>query len=150
MVKGRGSNRNDRLRANYNMLKQIGFSTEDAKRLRGASIEKINKAMVEKVAPPKSERHAAIRLIGIPMIDIKEADKAYLSRYTYKVTFKRKDGTIDWITITNNKKLSKRAIRDISREIIIEDISDGGDRYGGDSNVLVTSIRVEYGIENLG
>lgn len=150
MVKGRGSDRNERLRANYNMLKQIGFSTEDAKRLRGASIEKINRAMIEKVAPPKSERHAAIRKVSIPMIDIKEADKAYLSKYTYKVTFKRKDGTIDWITITNNKKLSKRAIRDISREIITEDADDGGDRYGADSVIIIGSINVEYGIENLG
>lgn len=125
--------RNERLRRNYKRLRDAGFSSAEASRLRGASEDKIRQAIRTRTMPPKDpyrqaagrkkgRRSAKVDIIGKPPTDIIKGhikyEKSgtgdiphYLSRYTYKIAYqvRHPNGSLEWkyITFTSHTKKYK-------------------------------------------
>lgn len=57
MAKLHSQERKQYMRENYNRLREAGFSSKEAARLKNASIEKVNQAISSKTLPEISERH---------------------------------------------------------------------------------------------
>lgn len=158
--------RNIRLRANYERLKQAGFTSAEARRFRGASEEKIRAAIARKTLPEKSLHHVMARKdtarepLGIPPQTIQKGriqyDREnhiflteYSARYNYVVAYqvRNPDGSKEWkyLTVATDNKLTKK---ELMRKI-------RGDYFGNIDNLtkyvskpLLSSIVLTHAYEN--
>lgn len=72
---------------------------------------------------------------------VAEAGKKYLSRYTYVVEYKRKNGTYDHISITGETKLNNKEVLDRARKWIQNGEAKNEPKYT-ESKILITSLKI--------
>lgn len=155
--------------AQYRALRDAGFSSKDATRLKGASPEKVQEAIRSKQLPekvqskitmgptapqtskgyrppkeekPKEREHHAR---GIEYKDVRDHEKAYLSRYSWVVSFRHKrSDTLQYITITSSQDL-------YGYEVIAEAVSileaNANSKYNTRA-IAWSSLKIEYAVYN--
>lgn len=134
-------------RLKYETARKAGFNSKDARVLSKLNIDKYKEALNSKVIPDR-------KIVGIQYQDISTSPKQYLSKYTYKVSFHRKErdhrgrwvaGETEYITITKMNKLTKREVLQIARNILL---NSGVERYSPVEEIAITSLKIETAYEN--
>ncbi len=128
-------------------LIQAGVKPEAAEKLKTLSVDKLQRLLVTK--EPTAIRVSEIkRPRGIQYAPVSQADKRYLSEYTYKISYmvKNKDGSKEekWITLTSPDKMSKKAVKAEARAILSESAGGDDDSHYSSSGgaILVSTITI--------
>ncbi len=155
--------------AQYRALRDAGFSSKEATRLKGASPAKVQEAIRSKQLPekvpekitmgptapkhskgyrppkevkPKERQHHSR---GIEYIDVKDHEKAYLSRYSWVVSYRHKrSDVLNYITITSSRDM-------YGYEVLAEANAILSANQEGKYNTRMiawSSITIEYAIHN--
>jgi hypothetical protein len=139
-------------------LQKIGISAKDANQLKNVPVDQLQRIVTRVTEPGKRiDTKGYSKPRGIQYAPVSEADKKYLSNYTYKVSYQTKDKNgnkeTKWITITSPDKMSKKAVKAEARDILS---GDGGsydfadvDSYADDdATILISTITVEEAYYN--
>lgn len=139
-------------------LQKLGVSQKDANKLKNIPIDQLQRIVTRATATGKRIDTKGIqRPRGIQYSPVSEADKKYLSNYTYKVSYQTKDKNgnkvTKWITITSPDKMTKKAVKAEARDILSG--ADGSydivemDTYADDDAViLISTITIEEAYYN--
>lgn len=136
-------------------LIQAGIKPDIAEKLKTQPVDKLQRLLVSKNDPTAIRGSEIKKPRGIQYAPVSQADKRYLSEYTYKISYmvKNKDGSKEekWITLTSPDKMSKRAVIEEARNILFE--SAGGDdddsHYSSNGGtILVSTITISEAYYN--
>jgi hypothetical protein len=132
-------------------LIRSGIKAEDARRISRLPVNQIQRTIVQApniTAAVKKLEHVTPKAPrGIEYKPVSEADKKYLSNYTYKISYlvKQPDGSKKekWITITSPDRMTKKAVKQEARDIIDEAAEAEDSTYSDDGDILVSSISID-------
>lgn len=161
--------RNDYRKNNYNRLRAAGFSRDEANRIKGASIDKVNKAIDEKKMPEKilskitmgptaprtskgwrppkppkpAPEHHARTVEYMPMTEV---EKVYLQEFNFICSYRYKGSKeLHYITVSSSRDLYKKEVLEIARGYITNDPA-----VYNPKEVLISTLKVEYCITKEG
>lgn len=156
----------------YKELRAAGFSPEQARRFRFASAENVAKAIASKVLPElnkqaqkagaaKGEKFWERVEQGLEVVSPKRASggslkyetalsygQNYYSAFAYVVTYKKKDGTDDFITIVSRTPKSRSEVNAIAKDRLQQGFNRNRERYGVKSDVLMNTLKVRHAVYN--
>lgn len=153
--------------AQYKALRDAGFSSKDATRLKGASPEKVREAirtkqMPEKVThkitmgptapksskgyrPPTEPKQRQPHARGVEYKDVRDHEKAYLSRYSWVVSYRHKrSDEKHFITITSSRDMYGYQV--LAEAVTI--LEANGDNKYNLKLIAWSSVAIEYAIYN--
>ena len=153
--------------AQYRALRDAGFSSKDATRLKGASPEKVQEAirskqMPEKVQskvtmgptapehskgyrPPKKKTTKDHHARGIEYIDVRDHEKDYLSRYSWVVSYRyKRSDELQYITITSRDDMYGYEVLAEAREVL----EVNANKMYNVQKIAWSSLTIEYAIHN--
>lgn len=155
-------------KAQYKQLREAGFNSKDATRLKGASPATVAEAirtrtLPEKVQskitmganapvtskgykPPKEPKiQKAHHARGVEYIDVKDYEKQYLSKYSWVVSYRyKRSDDYNFITVTNSRDLYAYEV--IAEAVSILEANNAGKYNTG--QIAWTSVTIEYAIYN--